>query len=128
MRDDIILRVPVGTEILDEDQETVLRGTIDRACANGLELARRCGTAAGVTCHFKSATNQATPSRETRSGGVEQLPFGLRSADRGLGTIRGLPTRGPKSTFLAATSNARPKIADYPFTTLHPNLGVVAGG
>ena len=117
--EDIVIKVPVGTEVLADDQETLI---VDMLEPGQRFMIAKGGDGGCGNAQFKSSTNQAPRYAEPGWPGQEMWVWLRLKVIADVGLI-GMPNAG-KSTFLSVVTKARPKIADYPFTTLHPNLGV----
>ena len=117
--EDIVIKVPVGTEILADDQETLI---VDMIEPGQKFLIAKGGDGGRGNAQFKTSTNQAPRFAEPGWPGEEKWVWLRLKVIADVGLL-GMPNAG-KSTFLSVVTKARPKIADYPFTTLHPNLGV----
>lgn len=117
--EDIVIKVPVGTEVLADDQETLI---VDMLEPGQRFMIAKGGDGGRGNAQFKSSTNQAPRYAEPGWPGQEMWVWLRLKVIADVGLI-GMPNAG-KSTFLSVVTKARPKIADYPFTTLHPNLGV----
>ncbi|MGD9637946.1 MAG: GTPase ObgE [Alphaproteobacteria bacterium] len=121
--EDLIIKVPIGTEILAEDKETVICDMLEEGQTF---LIAKGGDGGRGNSHFKTSTNQAPRKSEPGWPGEEYWVWLRLKMVADVGLV-GLPNAG-KSTLLSIVTQARPKIADYPFTTIHPNLGVAMLG
>lgn len=116
---DTVIKVPVGTQILSDDKEHVLADMVE---PGQRVVLLRGGNGGWGNARFKSSTNQAPENANPGEPGPDMWVWLRLKLIADVGLV-GLPNAG-KSTFLAAVTRARPKVGDYPFTTLHPNLGV----